>query len=44
MRIVTITALDLAFKNLVMEGQLKLMFGFGVTTDAELRFAGLQQV
>ena len=41
--VMTITALHRSFKNFVMEGQIELMFGFAMTTDAELRLIHLQQ-
>ena len=43
MRIVAIAALHRSFENFVMEGQLKLVFGFRVATHAELRLARPQQ-
>jgi len=41
--IVAIAAFHCAFQHLVMERQIKLMLGFAVTTEAKLRFAGLEQ-
>jgi hypothetical protein len=43
MWIVAIAALHCAFQHLVMERQLKLVLRLAVTTEAQLRFAGLQQ-
>ena len=42
--IVAITAFHLPFKDFVMKRAAKLRLGFGVTTDAELRFAATQHV
>ena len=42
-RIVAIAALHRAFQYFVMEGQVKLVLGFAVTTHAKLRFAVPEQ-
>ena len=42
MRIMTIATSHRAFKNFVMERQIKLVLHFAVTTDAELGLAGAQ--
>ena len=44
MWIVAIAALQRAFQNLVMERQLELMFDLAMTAQAQLRFAGLEQL
>ena len=38
-RIVAIAALHRTFQHFVMEGQVELVFGFTMTTEAKLRFA-----
>ena len=42
-RIVAVAALHRPFQHLVMEWQLKLVFGLAMTTEAELGFTNLEQ-
>ena len=42
--IVTVAALHRAFEHLVMKGLVEVGLNFVVTTDAELRLAGFQQM
>ena len=44
MRVMAITTLHRTFKNLVMVGQIKLVFDFGVAAQTKLRVAGLQHL
>ena len=43
-RIVAVAALHGAFQHLVMERQIELVLGLAVATQAELRFAGSEQL
>ena len=42
-RVVAIAALHCTFQHLVMERQIELVLGLGVTTHTQLRFARLEQ-
>lgn len=44
MGVMAITTLHRTFKNLVMVGQIELVFHFGVAAQTKLRVAGLQQL
>ncbi|HEY5886042.1 MAG TPA: hypothetical protein VIT88_15250 [Pyrinomonadaceae bacterium] len=43
MRVMAIAAFHGSFKNFVMEGEVKLVLGFAMATDAELRLVHLQK-
>ena len=44
MRVVTVAALQRAFENLVVEGQIELMLDFGMAAQTQLRFARFEKL